>query len=42
MTVSGDVVGEADVRAPPHRRRAVVIGAALVVALALTAIVSFR
>ena len=44
MTAPGDLVVEAATPAPPRRRRGTVIGAAMVVVLALvlTAVVSFR
>jgi S1-C subfamily serine protease len=42
MTAPGDLVVEAGAQAPPRRRRGVAIGAVTVVALVLTAIVSFR
>lgn len=40
--MSGDIVVEAGVPAPPRHRRPMVLGVAGVVALMLTAIVSFR
>jgi len=42
MTAAGDLVAGAGVPAPPRRRRALVVGAAMAVALVLTAILSFR
>jgi putative serine protease PepD len=42
MTGSGDLLAEAGVAAPPQRRRGLVIGAVLVLALVLTALWYFR